>query len=261
MFHSLLRRFRTTGFVATGLFFLYRLAQQLMTLDVTRLVWLEGKVARFEEPTDPSLTFRFLLPADIRKFSSDPSSELDESFVDRLAGGQHFCFAALSTPRSGEQQLAAYAWFVLDHVDAEYNQGRQKNTGVSFSYPDHVAFMYKGWTHPDFRGRQLYGLVNGLAMRSLYDRGITHCLSTMDWTNRAARRSCRKLGFIELELVVRWGWGSWMQTTSLGRKWKAEGERGKAEGIRIGLTPSNSLPRSHALHGSAMGCCSAANGS
>ncbi|NOY28754.1 MAG: hypothetical protein GXP28_00840 [Planctomycetes bacterium] len=158
------------------------------------------------------MTFRFLTPEEVQEFSADPSNLLDESFADRLEGGQHFCFAALSSSPSKGRRLAAYAWFAPHRVDAECNQGRHKNTGVNFSYPDHVVFMYKGFTHPDFRGRGLYGMVNGLAIRAFSDRGITHILSTMDWTNVSARRSCCRLGFSELGLVVRWGWGRWMHT-------------------------------------------------
>jgi len=235
MLQSLFRRIRATGLLATGLCVFYRLAQRCMTLDVTRLVWLEESAARFEESPDPSMTFRFLLPSEIRGFSGDPTNELDESFAQRIEEGQHFCFAALSARKSGGQRLAAYAWFVLHQVDAEYNEGRHKNTGVCFSYPDHAVFMYKGWTHPDFRGRGLYGIVNGLAIRGLSDRGITHCLSTMDWTNTAARRSCSRLGFIELGLVARGGWGNWMHTSSL--------RAARLLGIQIGET-SLGLPSS-----------------
>ncbi len=207
MLHSVQNRLRTTGFLATVRWALYRLAQCFMTLDVSRLVWLDGSSARFSEPTDPRLVFRFLTPEDIRKFSEDPTNLLDPSFSDRLAKGEHSCFAAISG-----DQLAAYAWFSPHAVDAECNQGRHKNTGVDFSYPDHVVFMYKGFTHPEFRGQGLYGMVNGLAVRRLADRGITHILSTMDWTNDAARRSCHRLGFTELGLVFRWGWREWMHT-------------------------------------------------
>jgi len=207
MFRSLLNRFHAVGLLATGYCAVYRLAQCFATLDVSRLVWLEGSTARFQEPTDPCLAFRFLTPEEVRKFSADATNELGESFADRLEEGRHLCFAALSG-----DQLAAYAWFAPHRIDAESNQGRHKNTGVNFWYPDHVVFMYKGFTHPEFRGRGLYGMVNGLAIRSLTNRGITHILSTMDWTNIAARRSCNRLGFAELGLVFRWGWGRWMHT-------------------------------------------------
>jgi len=236
MLHSLTHRLRTTGPLATGLCALYQLAQCCMTLDVSRLVWLDGSKARFKEPTDdPCLTFRFLTPEDVREFSADPTNLLDEAFADRLETGQHFCFAAISAKQTGERRLAAYAWFAPHRVDAECNQGKHKNTGVDFSYPNHVVFMYKGFTHPEFRGRGLYGMVNGLAMRSLSDRGITHILSTMDWTNMAARRSCLRLGFSELGLVYRWGWGRWMHTNAP--------RASRSLGIQVGSeTPSLQAP-------------------
>ncbi len=207
MLDSVKNRFRTEGLFATAIWALYRWAQCLITLDVTRLVWLDGSTARFKEATGDRLTFRFLTPEEVRNFSAEPTNLLDESFAKRLEGGQHFCFAALS----GEQ-LAAYAWFSLHSVEAECNRGKQKNTGVAIAYPNHVVFMYKGFTHPEFRGQGLYGTVNGLAVHDFSSRGITHILSTMDWSNVAARRSCFRLGFAELGLIHRWGWGRWMHT-------------------------------------------------
>lgn len=207
MLNSLTNRIRGMGFLATAHWGLYRLAQCFMTLDVSRLVLLEGSSARFTEPTGPSVTFRFLSPEDVRGFAKDATNLLDESHADQLNSGHRSCFAALS-----EGRLAAYAWYTLHEVDAESNRGRQENSGVAISYPDYMAFMYKGFTHPDFRGRGLYGVMNGLAARSLADRGVTHILSTMDWTNVAARRSCRRLGFKELGRTYRWGWGRWMHT-------------------------------------------------
>ena len=36
-----------------------------------------------------------------------------------------------------------------------------------FPYPADVAYMYNGFTSPDFRGKRLHGLAMGLALRAL----------------------------------------------------------------------------------------------
>ncbi len=207
MLHSICRHYRRVGLFALVHAVLYRFAQRLMTLDVTRVLLLDQQAIKIPKQIDSETRFDFLTAEEVCRFSEDPHSELHASHADRLAGGRDFCFAAIS-----ENRLAAYAWFALDSVSAEGNRGRQENTGVAVAFPQNTAFMYHGFTHPDFRGQGLYGQINGLAMRKLSDQGIQFLLSTMDWTNRAAYRSCQRLGFIELGFLWRWGWGRWMHT-------------------------------------------------
>ena len=205
MVRSIWHRWRKLGTSTFLGWAAYRLAQRLMRLDVTRVVWLES--ANFPEPAGDGLAFRFLDAEEVRRHSRDPAHGLDASPADRLEGGQDFCFAAVDGER-----LAAYAWFALGSIEAENNRGRFENSGIAASFPEHVAFMYNGFTHPDYRGRGLYGQVNGLALRALSVHGVQSLLSTMDWTNRAARKSCARLGYRQLGFNWRWGWRNWMHT-------------------------------------------------
>jgi hypothetical protein len=127
--------------------------------------------------------------------------------AERIAQGNDFCFAAMHGER-----LASYAWFALDSIEAEHNRGAQPKSGVAVSFPTSVAFLYKGFTHPDYRGRKLHGEVIGRALVELAPLGIDAMLSTTDWTNSAARRALAGIGFEELGLCWRWGWGDWMHT-------------------------------------------------
>jgi hypothetical protein len=53
-----------------------------------------------------------------------------------------------------------------------------------------------------------------MALQSLAAHGIDTLLSTMDWTNHEAWQSCRRLGYIDLGLLWRWGWPFWMHTNA-----------------------------------------------
>jgi hypothetical protein len=134
---------------------------------------------------------------------------LEPAHADRIAGGRDSCFAAIE-----EDRLAAYAWFARGSIEAENNRGGQENSGVAVSFPDHVAFMYKGFTLPDYRGLGLYRRINRLAMLGLGVHGVQYLLSTLDWTNHAAYRSCRQIGFVQLGRLWRWGWNCSMHTTA-----------------------------------------------
>lgn len=184
----------------------YRALRKVMTLDVTIVVWLDREHLVLPK-VDPEFTFRFLTLSDVARLAANPANDLPAGLASRIRSGRDFCFAAFAG-----DGLASYAWFALGSIEAEHHRGPQPKSGVAVSFPPTVAFMYKGFTHPDFRGRQLYGAVVGQGLVALASRGVVSVLSTMDWTNAAARAGLGRIGFEELGRCWRWGWGNWMHT-------------------------------------------------
>lgn len=184
----------------------YRAARKVMTLDVTAVVWLERSRLSLPDAAG-GFTYRFLAESDVRELARDSANDLSADMAGRIAGGCDFCFAAFSGDR-----VASYAWFALGSIEAEHHRGPQPNSGVAVSFPAHVAFMYKGFTHPSFRGRKLYGAVVGRGLIGLQDQEVDTLLSTMDWSNVAARAALARIGFVGVGYCWRWGWGDWMHT-------------------------------------------------
>lgn len=199
---------------------IYKLAQRVMTLDITHLMRLdlEHVCLRTDEP--PDIEFRFLTSDEVARFAK-PENDITPDLTDRVELGRDFCFAALANGR-----LAAYAWYALGSIEAEQNRGDTVSTGVAMSFPDNMAFMYKGFTHPDFRGKGLYGYVNAKALEELQARGVSTVISTADWTNWSALNACWRIGYQNLGLVWRGGWGRLMFTVAP--------RKGKSLHIRFG---------------------------
>ncbi len=181
----------------------YVWAQRLMTLDITHLMQLHVAQLKPDEAPPVGVEFRFLSAAEVQHFATVSSEwNLTPDLADRLIGGRNFCFGAFR-----EGQLASYAWLALQFIEPEHNQGRSPGSGVGLSFPDHYAFLYKAFTHPTDRGHRLYGHVTRRALDSLQPYGVTSLLSTAEWTNRAALTSCWRVGYEDLGLVWRFGWG------------------------------------------------------
>jgi len=165
----------------------YRSTQGLVDVKVAHVLWLD--VARINPSLRPdaAYTFRFLSAEEVRTFSADAKDSLPPAMADRILAGNDFCFAALAGPR-----LAAFGWFALGSIEPEHNDG------TALSFPPDVAYMYNGFTFPEFRGRRLHGLVKALGLRALADRGVSKLVSTVDWTNGASLRSNFRLGCVDL---------------------------------------------------------------
>ena len=178
----------------------YRLAQRLMILDISHLMLLETRHVRKPDPPIHDLTLRFLTPQDLRSLSEDCSNELEPALADRLTPGLDVCFGTFQG-----DTIAGYVWFAFGSIDAEYNRGASIQSGVGLSFPQQMAFLYKGFVHPNYRGQKLYGHMIAASLQALSKQGITQILSTADWTNVSALKSCYTIGYEFLGCIWRFG--------------------------------------------------------
>jgi L-amino acid N-acyltransferase YncA len=165
-----------------------RFAQKLLRLEVNEMLWLEAAALPSAIEANSDFDFRFLTADELAHFASDPANEFDTAFANRASSGHDLCFAAIAK----HGQLACYSWYALGSIEAEHH------LGVAMSLPGDVVYMYKAFTHPDFRGRKLYGTIVATALRSLASRGVTKLITSIEWTNFASLRSCQRLGFESL---------------------------------------------------------------
>jgi RimJ/RimL family protein N-acetyltransferase len=136
-------------------------------------------------------SFRFLTADELLAFAQSPENQLDAAFVHERTQRGDRCFGALDGDR-----LAAYGWYALHEIQPEHC------FGFGMRYSASTAYMYKGFTKPEYRSRRLHGATMGLALHHLGLDGITALVSTVDWTNQASLKSCWRLGYEPLGCVV-----------------------------------------------------------
>ena len=175
----------------------YLAAGRACNLEITAIVTLDPRDFKFSVETESDTELRFLQPGEVEAFSLDPSNGLNEGDVARAFSGSELCFAAIIDGR-----LASYGWYAIG------TQVAVDDCGLVMTYPETTAYMYNGFTHPDFRGRRLHGIGMGRALLALADRGIGALVSDINWTNWASIRSCARLGYRTLGNVYSFGWGS-----------------------------------------------------
>jgi GNAT superfamily N-acetyltransferase len=167
--------------------------QRLLNLQITEFVVLDRQsVAPLDIPA--GFAFRFLNADEIARHAADPVLCLSPELARRAARGQDLCFAALAGDR-----LAAFGWYALGSIEAEHCGG------TAMTYPADAAYMYHGFTHPDFRGCRLHGACMSLALEALGTRGIRRLVSSVHWSNWASLKSCYRLGYARLGRLVKLG--------------------------------------------------------
>lgn len=161
--------------------------QRFFRTSINTVVWLELEAVAQMSCPDSQFTFRFLTADEVEAYSNDPVYHLNPQLVERVRGGRDLCFAALAGDR-----LAAFGWYALESIEPEHAGG------AAMSYPADVAYMYFGFTHPEFRGARLHGVGMALALQELAKRGVTKLVSIVAWTNWASLKSCQRLGYTML---------------------------------------------------------------
>jgi hypothetical protein len=181
-------RYGTTGAIYK---FLDVVLHKAFKTSVHAVVWLDLKSLAELTPPDPQFTFRFLTDDEVETYAKDPTYYIDAALADAVRSGRELCFAALAGDR-----LAAFGCYTVGYVKPE------QAAGAAMSFPSDVVYMSYGFTHPDFRGARLHGLVMGLALHELANYGITKLVSIVAWTNWASLKSCYRLGYVNLGNMI-----------------------------------------------------------
>ena len=177
------------GVTAAIHFTAYRIVQRLLILDVEHLLLLDASVGGRSSTQLPDVSLKSLSYEDVERFSADPTNDLDNSMLERISLANNYCFAAIHN-----DQLAGYAWFALGSIPPEHNRGGHPATGVGLNYPAHMAYMYKGYVRPDYRGNNLYGLIIAGALQRLAAVGVRQLLSNVEWTNFGSQEELLRRG-------------------------------------------------------------------
>lgn len=192
------------GFVKAIPYAACRLIQRFALLDITHLMILDASDSVNVESQD-DIEFRFLSRDEVVAFAADPTNDIDAALAPRIDSGYDYCFAALDDGR-----LAGYCWLARHSIEAKHNAAcEHPASGIAMSYGPEYAFRYKGFTHPDYRGRRIYQRVSHHASIALQQLGIRYILSTAEVVNYGAIKSSYRCGYRYLGHCILVGFRRW----------------------------------------------------
>ncbi len=124
-----------------------------------------------------------LTEAELRQFARDPRNELSDAFLDEALSRGDECYAIRDRGR-----LAAYGWYAFGPTPIGL-------PGVLLHYRPDCVYMYKGFTHDDYRGQRLHGIGMTGALQHYRSKGRAGLVSYVDSTNFDSLKSCFRMGY------------------------------------------------------------------
>jgi hypothetical protein len=139
--------------------------------------------------TNPRYQCMFLSKEIVKRFASDKSYELTESFLEEAYAKGDQCFGILDG-----DVLASYGWYsnkptdITDHLTLHFS-------------PEYI-YMYKGFTHDNYRGQRLHAIGMNLALREYLNLGFKGLVSYVESNNYSSLKSCYRMGYKDFGAVA-----------------------------------------------------------
>ena len=169
--------------------FFDRVSNRLIPNDVCQIRLLDLNETTAPE-ISPEFSFRFVEADELPIHVSNSAADLDDSMCNILAQPNIRCFGAFAG-----DALLGYAWIASDKVSPEHNSGGHRFTGIGLKLPSDVAYLFKCFVLPEYRGRGINKQLLWQLSQLLKHEGKSKLITTTSWLNFAFQSSSDRLGF------------------------------------------------------------------
>ena len=180
--NEVLQEFERFGAVKTLQDLALRSAKVLCSARILKAVAMETVNPEFLK-CDKPYRGEFLSRARLTEMVRNrPEYEISERFLREAFDKGDECYGILDGP-----VLAAYGWYsnVPTAIDSP---------GMVVHFDDRYIYMYKGFTHVNYRGQRFHAIGKTRALESYLSRGYQGLLSYIEWNNFSSLRSCYRIG-------------------------------------------------------------------
>jgi hypothetical protein len=162
---------------------LYRGVNKVFLYQALRGLWItlpDLDQAFLEAP--PQYEARFLEPHELMGTVRCNKYELSAEFVRHALEKGDKCYAILD----GET-VASYGWYSL--------RPTALSEELVLHFDPSFAYMYKGFTLPEYRGQRLHAIGMSRALREYTELGCKGMVSYVESNNFPSLRSCYRMGY------------------------------------------------------------------
>lgn len=170
----------------------YRLSRKLVNLIALQgMILTEASLDRSFLKAPEGLTCGFLDEAALRRYAQMPGHELDDAFLTSALAKGDRCWAI----RDGER-LAMYGWYARKPTPVFAN--------LALRFDPAWVYMYKGYTHPDYRGKRLHAIGMAQALVALTGEGLKGLVSQVERNNFSSLKSVGRMGYVNVSRLRGW---------------------------------------------------------
>jgi hypothetical protein len=131
----------------------------------------------------------FLTESMLAEFAKRPEYELTKRFLGQALAKGDECYGFFNG-----DVLAAYGWYSNKPTEIDPPE-------LVLHFSDQFIYMYKGFTHVNYRGQRLHAIGMTKALEAYLARGYKGMLSFVEWNNFGSLRSCYRAGYTDFGIL------------------------------------------------------------
>ncbi len=124
----------------------------------------------------------FLDPATLLALPENREYQMEKNFLHEAAGKGDECLAIFNG-----HCLASYGWYSTKPT--------MVNEDLELHFDERYVYMYKGFTHPNYRGQRLHAIGMTMALDHYLNQGYRGIVSWVEANNVRSLRSCYRMGY------------------------------------------------------------------
>ncbi len=172
---------RNFGLVRTVYDITFRAINQIAYFKILKGMKIDLVNPRFIE-VDNRYCCCFLTADLLRDYSKQPEYEIAPEFLEQALSKGDQCFGIVDGDK-----LASYGWYS--------NKATIITDELSLHFNPQFIYMYKGFTHNDYRGQRLHAIGMNLALRAYLQQGFQGLVSYVESNNFSSLKSVYRMGY------------------------------------------------------------------
>lgn len=160
---------------------IYKCVNRLTLLMVLKCVVIDAVDHKFLEGFD-FYRCELLDPERLPAISENREYQMERDFLDEAISKGDECFAIFDGRR-----LASYGWYSTKPT--------RVNEDLELRFDERYVYMYKGFTHPNYRGQRLHAIGMTTALAHYLNQGYKGIVSWVEANNIRSLRSCYRMGY------------------------------------------------------------------
>ena len=160
---------------------IYKCVNRLTLFMALKCVTIDTVDRRFLQGVE-GYRCEFLDPTTLMALSENREYQIEKNFLKEAMDKGDECFAFFDGLR-----LASYGWYSTTPT--------MVNEDLELRFDKRYVYMYKGYTHPNYRGLRLHAIGMTMALNHYLNQGYRGIVSWVEANNVRSLRSCYRIGY------------------------------------------------------------------